>query len=226
MGHEERHKNREKCYKIISNTKGWLEFSGIESIQSVLTLANEFGDIIAHPDGNEFNIITPRKKNNSYPGTLSHLHEYGEFPLHTDTAFWSVPARYIVLAMLIENNNSTLVVSADKIFNSLDAEVKKIAREAVFKVETPFGEFDTRAIFEKSGEIGIRFNACCMTPSNSSAEIFFEEFDRALKHIRPNQIQWTGNKAIVIDNWKVVHGRPAIIDPIDNERSLIRVYVS
>ncbi|MDH5326952.1 MAG: hypothetical protein OEZ58_08765 [Gammaproteobacteria bacterium] len=211
-------------YENILRADGWVEFNDIPSIQSVVCLAREFGEIIPHPDGKDFNIVTPKQKNAAYPGTLSNLHGFDEFPLHTDTAFWPVPARYLVLAMLNKNSYSSNVVNANKVFESLDHDVRKAARDAVFKVHTPLGDFDASAIFEESGEIGFRFNACCMTPANVTAKSFLVAFDHALRCTTPNTLQWTGSKAVIIDNWKVLHGRSAIRDFL-TERKLIRIYV-
>ncbi len=99
--------------------KGWTELEGISSAEDLLRIARSLGDITPHPNGDYLEIVTPKDGENLMKGTFSQRYGYSSFPLHTDTAFWPRPARYLVLGMLAKSECDTFILSVRSIINSL-----------------------------------------------------------------------------------------------------------
>jgi hypothetical protein len=90
---------------------GWVEVDEIRSTEALIILAESLGKIIPHPDGNHLNLVKPKSSEKAINGSFSNKYGYGEFPFHTDTAFWLQPARYIVMASLLASDTETVIIS-------------------------------------------------------------------------------------------------------------------
>lgn len=203
---------------------GWAEIDGIPSPERVLSLAEENGIITPHPNGEKYNVIKPSDGVASIKGTFSSTYGFEEFPLHTDTAFWPKPARYIVMAIFREDKNATFIINTERIVSGLSRRAKSAAKTAIYKVKIPSGVHFTSFILKESGTRGYRFDPCCMSPANESAKLFHAEFKEALGEVEPFKVSWSGNNALVVDNWKTMHGRSAIMCA-SGSRELLRIYV-
>ena len=204
--------------------EGWVEIEGVSSPSSLVAIAEKIGTIIPHPSGELISVLKPSDGVASIRGTFSSIYGFEAFPLHTDTAFWPKPARYIVMGVLNEDKTSTNIVSTISILNTLTRFARNAAKTAVYKVTTPSGVHFTSLMFNERGSKGFRFDPCCMIQANESAKIFDSEFREATTAIKPYKITWNSGKALIIDNWNAMHGRSAIKDSSKN-RELLRIYV-
>ena len=57
-------------------------------------------------------VLVPRTREDSYPGTLSAMHGTDSFPFHTETAHWRVPVDWVILKCVRPGagNRPTLLV--------------------------------------------------------------------------------------------------------------------
>jgi hypothetical protein len=74
-------------------------------------------------------------------GTLSATYGSGDFPLHTDTAFWPVPARYVVFQLRGDTRRSTTILSFDDFFRQCDKRTFLLAESSVWLVRTRSASF-------------------------------------------------------------------------------------
>ena len=203
---------------------GWAEVDEIQSTEALLILAESLGKIILHPDGNYLNLVKPKSSQKAINGSFSNKYGYGEFPFHTDTAFWLRPARYIVMTSLLASDTDTVIISLGQLINMLSNNVQALAKSAIFSVKTTQVSYYTRAILENALSDGIRFDSCCMSPANKSARYLQENIIETSQKIEPAKIRWSGSNAVIIDNWKDLHGRKAIEQEFES-RTLARIYV-
>jgi alpha-ketoglutarate-dependent taurine dioxygenase len=203
---------------------GWVEVDGIRSTEALLALAESIGKIIPHPDGNSLNLVKPKSYEKAIKGSFSNRYGYGDFPLHTDTAFWLQPARYIIMASLFESNVDTVVISLFQLLNMLSKNIKSLAKSAIFIVKTTETSYYTHINLGDELSDGIRFDPCCMFPANENARLLKEKIIEVSKNIETVKIRWSGNNAVIIDNWKALHGREAILKGFES-RTLARIYV-
>lgn len=204
--------------------KGWVEVDNIHSTDELFEIAETVGDVVRHPDGQLLNIIVPKKRSNAVSGTFSAKHGLDGFPLHTDTAFWPLPTRYIILMVDGNTENGTLVVPISLVFSRLDKFTINAANKSISIVNIPSGQHYCSTVFREGNESGFRYDSCSMVPANESAKVFNKVFTNTLNEIKPKEIMWTGRNALIIDNWKTLHGRSAI-SRYSKKRKLNRIYL-
>ncbi len=200
----------------------WSEFENISSEVELLSLAAKIGEIVLHPNGQKIDNLTPNYGGNRIKGTFSNRFGLKEFPFHSDTAFWSIPARYLILSSFAKNDTSTFLVDNQIIFNQMSRVDLKNAANSIYLIKTIHGQIYSSVMFKKNGVTGFKYDPCCMVPINNSAILFQEKLEEVLLDVPRNNINWTGNKAVIIDNWKTLHGRGNIGG--DLNRKLILLY--
>ncbi len=112
---------------------------------------------------------------------------------------------------------SRMVVLTELSLNDL-----KSTERAIFKVQTIHSQFYTSLIFRENGIIGFKYDPNCMKPINSHGKRFVEIIEKV--NVKTINVNWSGNKAVLIDNWKMLHGRTAV-NPKEN-RELKRIYIA
>jgi len=207
--------------KLIEN--GWIELEEVYSKDKLLSIARSLGNLHQHPNGEIIDTLYPTNGIKSFKGTFSNRFGYSSFPLHTDTAFWSRPSRYIVLGMLNQSNCTTYLINTKDIFKKLNKRARIAAKHSTYMINTFEGKKYTSVLFTYDKKIGFRYDPTCMVPINKDAKYFHNEFHDLLKDEKTQSIHWTGNKAVIIDNWILMHGRSKVSEH-EHKRELIRIY--
>lgn len=213
----------EDIIKII-NENGWAEVENIHSEIDLLNLAEKLGTIIKHPNDEKISYLTPKKKAIAVKGTFSNQFGFDRFPLHTDTAFWAIPARYVILNSVEVSNSNTQIVQFSEVWNQLSEVDKSYSRKAVFIIKTIHNQHYSSLIFRDNGIDGFRFDPCTMIPFNESAKKIYKILEGIINNVEVNEVQWTGNKALIFDNWKTLHGRSFINEK--EQRIIRRIYLN
>jgi hypothetical protein len=185
-------------------------------------LAKSVGEIRPHPNGENIFTLKSSDGRNSLPGTLSNIYGLSAFPFHTDTAFWGIPARYVIMGMFRKSKCTTNYIPLSDIVGFFSSNFRVKAEKSIYLVETFEGCKYTSPVFCRNGVWGIRFDPNIMTPANSHAKMFHAELLAAVGAIEPRKVHWDGEKAVVFDNWKNLHSRSAV----NNEkREIFRIYL-
>jgi hypothetical protein len=106
--------------------------------------------------------------------------------------------------------------------NQLSSNDLKLAERAIFKIQTIHNQFYTSLLFREKGILAIKYDTNCMNPINDSAK----KVAHLMREINPDvfEISWSGDKAIIIDNWKMLHGRREV--NAGEKRELRRIYIN
>lgn len=202
--------------------KGWIEIQNITSDSDLINLAHKVGNIIPHPNGDLIFRLIPQSGEKSIKGTFSNRYGFGNFPLHTDTAFWPKPAHYLILYSVEYSNCNTSLISFEEMLKELIFNDYGFVERAIFKVETIHSQFYTSLFFREDSIWGIKYDQSCMKPVNDSAK----EFVKMIYEVKPKvtEINWKGTNAVIIDNWKMLHGRNSV-NQLEN-RVLKRIYIN
>jgi alpha-ketoglutarate-dependent taurine dioxygenase len=78
--------------------------------------------------------------------------------------------------------------------------------------------------FRHEKDPGWRYDEHCMVPVNEAATIAHAELPQMLARCEVHEIDWSGNLALIIDNWQTLHGRGEE-PPAEQLRILQRIYV-
>jgi hypothetical protein len=115
---------------------GWLTVEGVDGPSAMMDLAHILGVPLPCPTGDVIKRIRIKSYSEARKGTLSAQFGTGEFPLHTDTAFWSIPARFLILRVSGDIRRPTTVLPFQKLINRglLD---RNLMKRSVWTLRTP-----------------------------------------------------------------------------------------
>lgn len=188
-------------------------------MEAMLRIASALGTIIRDPAGELVSLLRPQYSHQTLSRSFSFRHGHGAFPLHTDTAFWSIPARYLVLKAKQASPTCTTILSSHKAQRILSS---SLAQRAIFGLRTTQSSRYCPVRID-GREDCYRYDPNYMKPANEQAKQLAVAIDNVASNLL-TQITWTGSNAIVIDNWRCLHGRCAVT-PGDLDRALLRIYV-
>jgi hypothetical protein len=207
---------------------GWSSFtfapqSEIELKRQLLIFSRTMGKAVSARAGDSIcSILSPTTANNANEKSLSKLHSVGEFPLHNDLAHWPTPCRYVILACICsgKGNRATFLLDTKKL--PLSARQKSILRSTAFRVENGRQSFFSTII--SSSRSFIRFDPGCMKETSSDCIIAKNILSRERwpNHVRT--FHWSSGSVLIIDNWRVLHGRDNS-KLLDYNRKLLRICV-
>lgn len=202
-------------YNVIENC---------DSVESFISLVKKLGEIIPTTNGQEYDVIVANDGRNARLGSFSQNFGLNTFPLHTDTAFWAVPARLLVMWSPEISSTSTTMLPWKDILDRFSQTEKNAVNEAVFVVKT-FENSNYRAInFISSKKNGYRYDPNIMLPANRQAEKFVEAFNKVISQVNLIDLYWSGSNVLVLNNWKMLHGRSRV-DNEHEKRKIYRAYV-
>ncbi len=206
------------------DSRGWVCLPGISRKEALFDLAGMLGCPVSSPTGELIKELRPTASSLAWPNTLSAAHGTGAFPLHTDTAFWTTPARYVVLRARGDIRRHTIIRSFHDCFEEGGARLRILAERSVWLARTGACSFYCSMSINLGNTFGWRYDSQCMLPANNAAL----EVSTFLKDlIQPGGgecIEWEKENAVVLSNWLVMHGRGPAPDD-EHGRVLERIYV-
>lgn len=207
---------------------GWmlvdLDESSERSLRGTLeSLASNLGVPIAARRG--FPLVAklqPKEAKHARQNSLSGRFSLGEFPCHVDTAHWAVPCRYVLLACLDPGVGNCDTVLLD----TKTVPLTHQQRELLYC--TPLRIFNGRHSFFSTilhrQRPFVRYDLGCMHPVSLNGQLALRVLDSNAWPALTIPIHWRRGRVLVIDNWRVLHGRGSAACE-DCQRTLMRVYV-
>lgn len=159
----------------------------------------------------------------AHPHSLSAIHGQQAFPMHTDGAHHIRPPRFLVIACWSRGKTDvpTLLTRFDSL--ALTAEEERQCEAAPFLVRIGRRSFYA-SIVDRAREF-IRFDQGCMTPGTPDAAAALEAMRRRLSGCEKIEFHWQEGDVLIINNWKVLHGRGEAATSASSDRHLLRVSV-
>lgn len=195
-----------------------------ESLEARLfAVANSLGTPIGgRSKAQLIEVLKPTNRSQANPNSLSSQYSTGEFPLHADTAHWPIPCRYVLLGCV---NRGT----ADRASLLLDTTALPFhERELDLLQTTPFRITNGRASFFSTilsnKRKFIRIDPGCMSPVTHRGNQALATLGRERWPEQVFRSHWAPGDILIIDNWRVLHGRESSSTP-DKNRELIRMLI-
>lgn len=206
--------------------QGWAAIGGTWTDEHLVALASTLGAPIPGPNGRLLKRLRPTDKNSAPLGTLSARYGRGHFPLHTDTAFWPTPAKYVVLRNEGDTRRETLVCRFEDVLRGLHESARGALLRSVWRVPARCGGIYCSLRFVAGAARGWRWDAESMRPANAPALALHNLLPSTIESADRHAFKWSPGVALVLANWEVLHGRgPEPEGERDHDRSLVRVYV-
>lgn len=191
---------------------GWFFLRGGKLLNqdNLVKLAKALGEPTpSRATGTLVDTLMPVDAKMARPNSLSALYGTGHFPLHTDTAYKKVPARYILLyAKQIEGEvQPTTLLDLGKIKFSQDLE-ERLDRCLYTVVNSRHSFLATlRGYSNTHRKNWIRFDTSCMLATNKESTVTINELNESISKVTLDTINWSQGDILIIDNWRCLHGR-------------------
>ena len=218
--------NREMISLSQLRKEGYVTITGVGTAFELLAIARSIGRPLLSPTGELVKEIMPKIEGarlgwvRQAPTMVPAL-----FPLHTDTAFWPLPCRYVVMRAYGDCRRATTVLRFQDVFRINPSKLAMLVERSVWRIKTPSASHYCSMQFRHGKDIGWRYDEHCMVPVNKAATIANTELPQALARCEVRNIEWSGTVAFrILDNWQVLHGR-AMAPPNEQVRILQRIYV-
>jgi alpha-ketoglutarate-dependent taurine dioxygenase len=205
---------------------GWASVSpdadGAPIAERAAELATVLGEIVAPRRNGVSESVSPRSATDARMPSLSRKFGLGFLPLHCDTAHWMVPCRYVVLACVETGHVDAPTLLLDTSSLDLSDAERLLARSACFLVRN--GRRSFYASMMDSHRSFVRVDPGCMEPVTETAVEAMSLYSYDRQRHKTAHFHWKIGKILVIDNWRVLHGR-GNNTPVDPTRRLLRIYV-
>lgn len=205
-------------------TRGWTQVQGVSDRTGLVDLANKIGNPVAAPTGELVREIRAMPAVDTKTGSLTATFGTGRFPLHTDTAFWPIPARYLVMRVHGDVRRPTTVRSFQDLFRRCPKHSLRLAEESTWLVRTPSTSFYSSMLFRCAHQFAWRYDRNCMFPVNAQAVELAAVLVEFAASDFGEPVSWFHDSALVLSNWAVLHGRGAAPNA-EGVRVLERIYV-
>jgi alpha-ketoglutarate-dependent taurine dioxygenase len=166
--------------------------------------------------------IVPETVETARPSSLSRKFGLRPLPLHTDTAHWTVPCRYLGLACLDTGPTATPTFLLDSWAAQLSESESLLCRSAVFAIRNGRRSF-YGSIMETDRPF-IRLDPGCMMALSSEGDVALEAFNIQRHTSVLHRQDWKAGDILVVDNWRVLHAR-GYDAPTARGRILIRTMI-
>lgn len=189
--------------------------------REMLSSAKHLGEPIrVRTGGDVFTVLVPMSAESARPHSLSRRSSTGEFELHSDTAHWIRPCRYIFLACANagEGNRATLLLDTKGL--PLKCEQIELLETAPMRIRSGRNSFYSTVLARERPFV--RYDVGCMSGATNSASdaLCFLKKENWKSEVR--EVHWQLGIGLVIDNWRVLHGRGAA-SKVDSHRKLLRI---
>jgi alpha-ketoglutarate-dependent taurine dioxygenase len=202
-------------------SEGYVDLGQTYKNQSTFDVAVKIGTPIRIPGISEVQKLSPKLKHESPSNTYSGNYGTYEFPPHTDLANWHRPPRYFILRCISPDPGvATVFLSFDKALKGL---TRSIRERALFK---PRRRIERKMFFLRFSEDDLfRWDPLYIVPENSEAHTIGKHI-QSLDKSKFDKVNLSyKSQTILVDNWRVLHGRSEITTPTSS-RCIERVYLS
>ena len=174
------------------------------------------------PSGSMNRFLVARDHSAATQNSASRIYGLGTFPLHTDYAYLVRPPHYLLLRSHLGET-----LTATKLFNpqeSLGSNWEDFIRTSTWRISS--GRSIRAGSMRVPGtNLGFRWDPYLMRPLNSAATDASSTMELLMQSsIDVHNYVWRNSRqALLIDNWRVLHGRGSIVEA--EHRCMERVFL-
>lgn len=215
-----------KNYKRELEARGYVLIKELWVDRETVDAISLLGSIMRLPGTNEKQVLKPLRCEESTPNTYSGNYGRNEFPLHTDLAHWSIPPRFFALRCITGSPTvATKLLDSQQLFAKFGRE--KFRTILVQPRKVVAGRRPLLRLFDivEGGRELFRWDPLFNLPATKvSGFRIFEIAEYMTEMTASNIFLSCPGDTLVIDNWRMLHGRSSI-DKNSNNRKIERVYM-
>lgn len=157
----------------------------------------------------------------SQQASLSGRHGFAEFPWHTDSASSSNPPRFLLMRSVGVSEIPTLAADSHAIIANATGLRERLSR-SVWCWHGGARPFYASVL---SDRVPLRFNPDVMRPASRDADAALTALVQELDDVEIIKLDWgTPDVAVMIDNHRMLHARPAVPQSEVTTRTLERIH--
>lgn len=198
----------EALFKQLRN-KGYVEF--VSTVPEMLELAQSLGRV------GRMQSITPKPREAAHSDTLSAVYGLEAFPWHTDGAIADRPPRYLLLRSALPSGTPTELLDLE-----LNPEIVHALRRTALRVRF----LGQRYRYVMAASVGRETTCFRWDPRSCRPVANIKESITLLAAAQPSHVvQWSADRTVIFDNWRMLHRRPRVKDAQPAKRQLQRLYI-
>lgn len=186
-----------------------------------MSLGGHLGTLIHGRERTQTETIEPTSRERAHLRSLSAVHGLDELPLHVELSHRMQPCRYVAFACLDPGDPPIATTLLDR--DSMNFSMKELAllKNAVMLVRS--GRRSFYASILPADERFMRFDTGCMEAIDERGHTALEMVVDRIEHSLPVHHHWQTGQILVLDNWRVLHGRRSA--ELGVGRRLLRILV-
>ncbi|AWM78536.1 hypothetical protein HYN04_12700 [Phenylobacterium parvum] len=163
------------------------------------------GRIVQGRGGSEIETIAPTTREGAYQRSLSAYHGLEPLPIHVELSHRMSPCRYVAFGCLDAGIPSVATTILDRLKLNFSRREQALLRHAVVLVRSGRRSFYS-SILPADGRF-LRFDANCMEAIDSYGRAAIQVVQDHIARSLPVQHHWRAGELLLLDNWRVLHGR-------------------
>ncbi len=171
--------------------------------------------------GEQVRALRPQPMALANPNTLSSRYGTGRFPFHTEAAYFEHTPRFLLL--FCENpgpgTRPTCLIDGQRII----AELARLERRGTWSIRSGSHQQFAHVLERRAGQYALRYDSACMFPRGAAARREASIIGDGINAEPVVWLHWHANDAVIVDNWRCLHGRGSSSVSDESERVLWRI---
>jgi L-asparagine oxygenase len=210
-----------KMLSTAFEKQGFARFASESESETTLHIAEKIGNVLSIPGVSPIQRLVPRQSDSLEKSNYSGIYGTHQFPLHTDMAHWCVPPRFFLLRCIQPGDGvHTNFLHTRDLFGGED---QVSLRRALFRPRRRLdGRLTLLRLFD--GDC-YRWDSIFIQPINAVASNLRAQTLARIQAATVQAVEFQSSRdCILVDNWKVLHGRSAV-PTLGAHRIVERVYL-
>lgn len=150
-------------------------------------------------------MIEPQSPDQAHPRSLSSSYGLNALPLHAELSHRLRPCRYLLLGCIDPGSASVATTLLDWRTLGFSIDELSLLESAPILVRNGRRSFYSTVL--SPGHAFLRYDPACLEAVDERGRTALKIVDRRLAGGSPARHQWCRGDILIIDNWRVLHGR-------------------
>lgn len=209
------------------NHSGWFQIIAMPddtetTLNEMRRLANLLGTRAFSRGSLIEEVISPLSPADAHPNSLSMKYGLDSLPLHVELSHRRIPCRWLLLGCLDPGTPSALTLLLDWRSLSFSPQEYALLKDSPLLIRSGRNSFYTTILSPNSDFI--RYDLGCIEAIDKRGQAALELMKQRLAVATPYIHQWKQGEILVIDNWRVLHGRGP--SNYNSHRRLARILIN
>ncbi|WP_077228592.1 TauD/TfdA family dioxygenase [Sphingomonas hengshuiensis] len=194
---------------------GWCRFAtSLECEAEIAVAADRAAELLGRPTsgraGATQEAIVPRVRTEAHPRSQSATHGLDALPLHVELSHRSVPCRYVVLGCADPGHPGSATTTLEWRTLGFTADEIALLKGAPLLIRNGRRSFYSTAL-PRDGRF-LRYDRECVEAVDARGHAALEAIRARLSSVTPTAHCLQRGEVLVIDNWRMLHGREVVAE--------------